>query len=124
MEKTPTKKIQDKKTKILAIGDIHGDKGLAKKLAERAKKENVDLVIIAGDLTFFENSIENLIGPFIKANKEVLLIPGNHESKETIQILEDLYPNTIILKNRRRFFLQWLRVIMKLFLKKFLLNQE
>ena len=30
-----------KKTKILAIGDIHGDTGLVKKLAEKAKKENI-----------------------------------------------------------------------------------
>ena len=28
------------KTKILAAGDIHGDTGLVKRLAERAKKEN------------------------------------------------------------------------------------
>ncbi len=82
-----------KKTKILAVGDIHGDIGLVKRLAERAKKENVDLVILAGDLTFFENSTKNLIGPFLKVNKEVLLIPGNHDSEETIQMLSEVYPN-------------------------------
>lgn len=91
MEKS---KQEHKKTKILAIGDIHGDTGLAKKLAERAKKEDVDLVILAGDLTFFENSTKNIIGPFLKANKEVLLIPGNHESEETIEMLSEIYPNT------------------------------
>ena len=36
-----------KKTKILAIGDIHGDQGLVKKLAETAEKENVDFIILA-----------------------------------------------------------------------------
>ncbi len=83
-----------KKTKILAIGDIHGDTGLVKKLAEKAKKENVDVVILAGDLTFVEQSVKNLIGPFIKAKKEVLLIPGNHESSATIDFLSKMYPNT------------------------------
>ncbi|GAF97324.1 unnamed protein product, partial [marine sediment metagenome] len=39
------------KIKILAAGDIHGDIGLAEKLAEKAKKEKVDLVILCGDLT-------------------------------------------------------------------------
>jgi uncharacterized protein len=92
MEKQPEK--QNKKTKILAIGDIHGDTGLVKKLAEKAEKENVDLVILAGDLTFAEQSTKNLIGPFIKAKKQVLLIPGNHESVATTKFLEEMYPNT------------------------------
>ena len=84
----------DKKTKILAIGDIHGNTGLAKRLAERAKKENVDLVILAGDLTWLDQSTENIIGPFIKAKKQVLLIPGNHEPNSTINFLVEMYPNT------------------------------
>lgn len=81
-------------TKILAIGDIHGDTGLVKKLAKKAKDENVDLIILAGDITFFDNSTKNLIGPFVKAKKEVLLIPGNHETLATTDFLANLYPNT------------------------------
>ncbi len=84
----------DKKTKILAVGDIHGDTGLVKRLAEKAKKENVDLVILAGDLTLFESSIKNIIGPFVKAKKQVLIIPGNHESIATVDFLAEMYPNT------------------------------
>ena len=83
-----------KKTKILAVGDIHGDTGLVKKLAEKAKKEDVDLVILAGDLTFAEQSTKNLIGPFIKAKKQVLIIPGNHESIATVDFLAEMYPDT------------------------------
>jgi len=83
-----------KKTKILAVGDIHGDTGLVKRLAERAVKENVDLVILAGDLTFAEQSTKNIIGPFIKAKKQVLLIPGNHESIATADFLAEMYPDT------------------------------
>ncbi len=84
----------EKKTKILAVGDIHGDTGLVKRLAEKAVKENVDLIILAGDITFAEQSTKNLIGPFIKAKKQVLLIPGNHESIATVDFLAELYPNT------------------------------
>lgn len=83
-----------KKTKILAIGDLHGDTGLAKKLAEKARKENVDLVIIAGDITQFEQSTKNLIGPFVKEKKPVLLIHGNHEALATVDFLSQLYPST------------------------------
>ena len=83
-----------KKTRILAIGDIHGDERLVKKVAKKAEKEKVDLVILTGDLTFAEISTKNLVGPFVKAKKQVLLIPGNHESVATIDFLAELYPNT------------------------------
>ncbi len=77
--------------KILAAGDIHGDIHLVKKLVARAEKENVDLVILCGDLTMHESSTTNLIGPFLKANKKVALIPGNHETNATADFLAKLY---------------------------------
>ena len=83
--------IMKKKTKILAAGDIHGDTGLVKKLVEKAKKENVDLVILAGDITFFEQSTKNIVGPFLKAGKQVLILPGNHESVATTDFLAEMY---------------------------------
>lgn len=84
-------KSENKKTKILAVGDIHGDTGLVEKLAEKAEKENVDVVILAGDLTFLEESTKNLIGPFVKKGKEVFIIPGNHESNITTDYLATKY---------------------------------
>jgi len=81
----------EKKLRILAAGDIHGDIGLAKKLAERAKEENVDLVVLCGDITQQDGSTENLIGPFKKLHEKVLLIPGNHESVATTNFLAELY---------------------------------
>jgi len=86
-----TKQESNKKLKILAAGDIHGDTGLAEKLAERAKKEHVDLVILCGDLTMMEQSTDNIIGPFVKRKEKVLLIPGNHETVATADFLADLY---------------------------------
>lgn len=82
------------KTKILAVGDIHGDTGLVERLVEKAKKEKVDLIILAGDLTMAEQSTDYIVGPFVKAGKKVLLIPGNHESAATIDFLAQMYPNT------------------------------
>jgi Icc-related predicted phosphoesterase len=82
---------EHKKLKILAAGDIHGDIGLAEKLAERAKKEKVDLVVLCGDLTLAESSTANIIGPFKKRNEKVLLIPGNHETVATADFLAELY---------------------------------
>jgi Icc-related predicted phosphoesterase len=79
------------KLRILAAGDLHGDIGLAQKLAERAKKEKVDLVILCGDLTYKEQSTEGIIGPFTQRQEKVLLIPGNHETIATADFLSQLY---------------------------------
>ena len=77
--------------KILAAGDIHGDVGLVRKLADKAKKEKVDLVVLCGDITYMEQSTDNLIGPFKNAAKQVLLIPGNHETIATVDFLTQIY---------------------------------
>ncbi len=80
--------------KILASGDIHGDTSLAEKLAERAEKENVDMVVLCGDLTMSEMSTEGIIGPFVKRKQKVIIIPGNHESNATVDFLAELYGAT------------------------------
>lgn len=77
--------------KILAFGDLHGDSRLAEKLAEKADRENVDLVIVCGDITHEEMETANLMGPFVKRHKKVLLVPGNHESVATADFLAEFY---------------------------------
>ncbi len=80
--------------KILAAGDLHGDTRLAERLAQKAENENVDLVILCGDLTHFEKSTDNIIGAFAKKNKKVALIPGNHETVATADFLAEVYGAT------------------------------
>lgn len=87
-------KKENKKTKILAVGDIHGDTRFVERLAKKAKDEEVDLVILAGDITMLGNQTKNLVGPFVKEKKEVILIPGNHETMSTINTLTQLYEGT------------------------------
>ena len=60
-------------------------------MAERAKKEHVDLVVLCGDITQADGPTDNLIGPFKKLNEKVLLIPGNHEPVATANFLAELY---------------------------------
>jgi len=83
--------LKKNKLKILAAGDIHGDTRLAKKLSEKAKKENVDLVVLCGDLTYAESSTSGIIHPFVKNKQKVILIPGNHETIATANFLADMY---------------------------------
>ena len=79
-----------KKFKILAASDIHGDTKLTKELAKRAEKENVDLVVLCGDLVGMVET-KDLIKPFKEKKQKVLIIPGNHESFATADFLADLY---------------------------------
>lgn len=81
-----------KKLRILAAGDLHGDTSLAEKLAKQAKEQSADIVILTGDITLEGSNTDNLLSPFVRENKKVLLIPGNHEPVATIDFLSKVYP--------------------------------
>ncbi|MFC1754113.1 metallophosphoesterase [Thermoproteota archaeon] len=79
------------KLKILAVSDLHGDQRTVKRLAEKAEKENVDLVFICGDFIAHDDEFTNMVGPFLKKNKKVFLLAGNHETPEEVQFIADVY---------------------------------
>jgi len=85
--------MESKKLRVFAAGDIHGDTMLARELADKAEKENADLVVLCGDLTYAETSLKGIVGPFLKTGKQVLIIPGNHETIATADFLSQLYDN-------------------------------
>jgi len=68
--------------RILAAADFHGSYDIAKSLAKKAAKYNVDLVVLAGDLHGHREGQGFLLDPFIQENKKVLFIPGNWDSLE------------------------------------------
>ena len=78
------------KIRILAAGDFHGNKGIARKLADLAEKENVDLIILNGDIVE-DNNPHGIIGYFANKNKKIGIVPGNHESVSTIEMLSGIY---------------------------------
>ena len=78
-------------TKIMAIGDVHGDAFLIANLAKKAVKEKIEIIILTGDMTYAETSLDNLIGPFAKEKKKVLILPGHHESAATTEFLAQKY---------------------------------
>ncbi|MBT4375899.1 hypothetical protein HOD29_00790 [archaeon] len=77
--------------KILAVADIHGDTGLVRKVEKLAKKEKVDMIILAGDQTWFEQPVEKLVSPIAK--RPTLMIHGNHEGESLVKMWEGMYPN-------------------------------
>jgi len=81
---------KQKKFKILAAGDFHGEAKITKKLAEQAAREKVDLVVLTGDITS-PLETKNLLKPFIERGEKVVFVPGNWDSTETINFLSQLY---------------------------------
>ena len=79
----------EKKLKILAAGDLHGDIGIAKKLSEKARKGKVDLVVLAGDIHGYMGEGEGILKPFKKAKQKVVFIPGNLDSSIDLENLKD-----------------------------------
>ena len=79
--------------KILAFVDIHGSLGAIKKLKQRVKKENPDLIICAGDMTIFEHKFFDILKRINKLGKEVLIVHGNHEEWEVLSHYSKLLKN-------------------------------
>ncbi len=77
--------------RIMAVSDVHGDTRWIEKLAEKAEKEKVELVLLCGDLTLDESMTEGIVGPFKKRNLKVALLPGNHEGAATTKFLAEMY---------------------------------
>ena len=77
--------------KILAAGDLHGDISVARKLANKADKEKVDLVVLAGDIVGDDELLPGVISPFLEKKQKILFVPGNHESLATADFIADFY---------------------------------
>ena len=80
----------DKKLRILAAADLHGSSSIAEKLAEKAEKNKVDLVVLAGDIHgMFEG--ERVIEPFKKRHQKVIFVPGNWDTSLEVSMLKDIH---------------------------------
>lgn len=81
----------EKKLKVLAAGCIHGDSSLVQKLVNKAEKENVDIVLLCGDLTLGQRETRNIIKPFKEKGKPVLFVTGNHDGLALGDFLASYY---------------------------------
>jgi len=73
--------------KILAFTDIHADLDAARKISNLAKKEKVDLMLCAVDMTFFGSGLPDMIRIF-DIGIPLLIIAGNHETFRQINGME------------------------------------
>ncbi|HLC22635.1 MAG TPA: metallophosphoesterase [Candidatus Nanoarchaeia archaeon] len=74
--------------KVLAVGDIEGDRTLAEKFAAQADAENVDAVLVCGDIVDDESNANGVLAVF---RKPVLFVPGNHDSPDIAEFIAEFY---------------------------------
>ena len=77
----------ERKLRILAAADLHGEVGIAKRLSEKAKKGKVDLVVLAGDVYGYGEGKPGILKPFKKAEQKVVFVPGNCDFDEEYELL-------------------------------------
>ncbi len=77
--------------KILTLSDVHGDTAFMQEMAEKGAKENVDLVVLAGDILDEEEWTPGLLKPFKEKGLEVAVVPGNHEGMADINFMVEKY---------------------------------
>jgi Icc-related predicted phosphoesterase len=78
----------EKKLRILAAADLHGDVDIARKLSAKGKREKVDLVVLAGDVYGYREGETGILAPFRKAGQKVVFVPGNCDFDEEHEMLK------------------------------------
>lgn len=90
--------------KLLVFVDIHGSPSALKRIEAIAKKENPDALICAGDITIFEQHIEQILAKLdsigASINKPVFIVHGNHESEEVMQVMCKRLKNVVFVHKK------------------------
>ena len=79
--------------KILAFTDIHGSAAALRRIGQKTKSQNPELLVSAGDISIFERGIIKILRTLNKLNKKIVMIHGNHEDSSTFIRLSKLFKN-------------------------------
>ncbi len=90
--------------RILAFVDIHGSDKALKRIKEKVKKYNPDLMVCAGDITIFGRDIDYIMHKLSKLKVPMVIIPGNHESEKEIKDSASLFKNVYAIHNKSFIF--------------------
>jgi len=68
--------------KLLVFSDVHSQRKYIDILIEKAKKENPDFLVCAGDLADWGKNFIEIVKEFDSLKIPMILIPGNHDEDE------------------------------------------
>ena len=83
--------------KILAFTDTHGSLLALKRIEQKTKTQNPDLLVCAGDISIFEHGIVGIMRRLNRLNKKIVIIHGNHEDNITFIRLSKIFKNMIFI---------------------------
>lgn len=83
--------------KLLAFTDTHGSLLALRRIEQKTKAQNPDLLVCAGDISIFEHGIVGIIRRLNKSNKKIIIVHGNHEDDSTFKKLAKLFKNIIFI---------------------------
>lgn len=81
--------------KILAFTDLHGNLRRFNRLEFLIKIKKPDILICAGDISWFSKYINLIAKKLDSSNLPILIIPGNHETEENIELISKKFKNII-----------------------------
>jgi Icc-related predicted phosphoesterase len=91
--------MEKKIIRFLACSDIHSDLKLIDKISKSVDFNKIEFILFNGDLSNVPNDFAKLLKPFIDNNKDIFMIPGNHETKHGIDSLKEFYNVKLIGNN-------------------------
>lgn len=83
--------------KILAFTDTHGSLSALKRIKQKIKSQNPDLLVCAGDISIFEQGIVSILRALNRLDKKIVMVHGNHEDDLTFRKLSKLFRNIIFI---------------------------
>lgn len=78
--------------KLLFFADIHNDESAVDEIIDRVKKEKIDFLVCAGDLSEFGVGLKKLAKKLSNA-APLYILPGNHEDDGEIEELDSKIKN-------------------------------
>lgn len=78
--------------RVLAFTDPHGSLGSALSILKLAKESEPDLIVCAGDFSYLGTRFDGFLTKLKDLHREILFVPGNHETEEAIENVQLWYP--------------------------------
>lgn len=83
--------------KILAFTDIHGSALALRRIGQKIKSQNPDILVCAGDVSIFEHGISGIFRALNRLNKKTIIVHGNHEDSSTYSKYSKIFRNLIFI---------------------------
>jgi uncharacterized protein len=83
--------------KILTFADLHGSFRTLNELKEKAKE--TEAVVCAGDVSIFQERLDELLEELNSMKQPVIMVPGNHETHEDLKFASENFENIKYIHN-------------------------